>query len=82
MVAPAKMEHLLDLPVRLEATLPGPALRVSELLALEEGSLIRTNRAAGETADIFAAGSLIGCAELMAANGRRAARMLRFDRNC
>ena len=68
----------MDVPVQFEAVLQGPALRVRELLALSEGSLIKTLRPAGETVEIFSAGALIGFAELTDANGRRAARMVRF----
>jgi flagellar motor switch protein FliN len=78
MTTPLGMERLLDVPVYLEAVLPGPSVRVSELMALSQGSLIKTNRPAGETVEVFAAGSLIGFAELTEADGRRAVRMVRF----
>ena len=78
MTTPCKMEHVLDVPVFFEAVLAGPLMRVGELLALAEGSLIQTTRPAGETVEVFAAGSLIGFAELAAAHGRRAVRMVRF----
>src|ERR1035438_5817729 len=60
MTTPAELKHLLDVPLHFEALLPGPALRVGELLALSEGSLIKTGRQAGETVEVFAGGSLIG----------------------
>jgi len=78
MSSPELMENLLDVPAHFEAVLPGPSLSVGELLALTEGSLIKTGRVAGETVDIFAAGALIGFAELSDANGHRAVRMVRF----
>ena len=78
MTTPPNMEYVLDVPVYFEAVLPGPVMRVSELLALGEGSLIKTTRPAGETVSVFAGGSLFGFAELAAANGRRAVRMVRF----
>jgi flagellar motor switch/type III secretory pathway protein FliN len=78
MITPSKLEHVLDVPVQFEAVLPGPALRVGELLALTEGSLIKTARPAGEIVEVFAAGSLIGFAELADTNGRLAVRMVRF----
>jgi len=56
-------------------------LRVGELLALAEGSIIKTTQPAGETVEVFAAGSLIGFAELAENNGRRAVRMVRFQRS-
>jgi flagellar motor switch/type III secretory pathway protein FliN len=78
MNTPLELERLFDVPVHFEAVLQGPALRVGELLALAEGSLIKTARPAGETVEVFAAGSLIGHAELTDADGRRAVRMVRF----
>jgi flagellar motor switch/type III secretory pathway protein FliN len=74
----SELEHVLDVPVRLEAILPGPAMRVGELLDLAEGSLINTGRQAGETVELFAAGALIGFAELADADGHCAVRIVRF----
>jgi len=73
-----EIAHLLDLPLALEATLTGPALRVEELLALEVGSIIPTSSAAGESVDVFASGAYIGSGELGAAHGQTVVRMVRF----
>jgi flagellar motor switch/type III secretory pathway protein FliN len=78
MATPSEPEHLLDIPLLFEALLPGPAMRVSELLALAEGSLVKTAQPAGETVEVFAGGALVGFAELADAAGRRAVRMVRF----
>ncbi|SPE23294.1 hypothetical protein SBA3_1010009 [Candidatus Sulfopaludibacter sp. SbA3] len=78
MATPSELDHLLDVPLHFEAVLPGPTLRVGELLELAEGSLIRTGQPAGETVQVYAAGSLIGFAELAGANGHSAVRMVRF----
>ncbi len=40
-----------------------------------------TTQPAGETVEVFAAGSLIGLAELADDNGRRAVRTVRFQRS-
>jgi len=78
MTTPTELEHVLDLLVDLEAVLQGPALSVRNLLEISEGTLIKTTRPAGETVDVFAAGALIGFAELTETDGRRAVRMVRF----
>jgi flagellar motor switch/type III secretory pathway protein FliN len=78
MTTPPKWEHVLDVPVHFEAVLPGPVMHVGELLALAEGSLIKTARPAGETVEVFAGGSLIGSAELAGDNGLFAVRMVSF----
>jgi flagellar motor switch protein FliN/FliY len=75
---PSELERLLDVPLNLEAVLPSPAMRVGDLLALAEGSIVKTAQASGETVEVFAGGALIGFAELYDANGRRAARLVRF----
>jgi flagellar motor switch/type III secretory pathway protein FliN len=72
------MEHVWDIPLLCEAVLPAVAMRIDELLALTEGSVIKTVRPAGEAVEVFAGRALIGFAELAAANGRRAVRMVRF----
>jgi flagellar motor switch/type III secretory pathway protein FliN len=78
MTIPSELEHVFDVPVNFEAVLQGPELSVRALLALSEGSLIKTSRPAGETVEVFAAGALIGFAEITDAEGHRAVRMVRF----
>jgi flagellar motor switch/type III secretory pathway protein FliN len=73
-----EIAHLLDLPLELEATLEGPALRVEEVLALEIGSVIPTRSVAGDNVDVFAGGAYIGSGELGGAQGRTVVRMIRF----
>jgi flagellar motor switch/type III secretory pathway protein FliN len=79
MNTPSELERLLDIPLHFEAVLQGAAMRVGELLALAKGSIVKTGQPAGETVQVFAAGALIGFAELSDANGRRAVRMVRFS---
>ena len=74
-----ELQNLLDIPLVCEAVLPGPAMRLGELLELAEGSLIRTGVPAGETVEVFAGGSRVGYAELAAANGHFAVRMVQFQ---
>jgi len=75
----ADLNHLADIPVRLEALLPGPVLRVGDLLALAEGSLVKTGQPAGETVQVFVGGAHIGFAEISDTNDRRAVRMVHFQ---
>lgn len=74
----AELAHLVDLPLELEATLEGPALRVEDVLALEVGSLIPTRSAAGDNIDVYAGGAFIGSGELGVSHGRTVVRMVRF----
>ena len=53
MTDPSPLSTWFDLPLRSEATVTSPAVRVSELLTLRVGSVIATRRAAGENIDLF-----------------------------
>lgn len=72
----AQVGHLLDIPLELEAVVEGRALRVSELLELAVGSLVLTDRAAGESVDILVGRAFLGSGELARANGHRVVRMV------
>lgn len=74
----ARVTHLLDIPLEVEAVVEGRALRVNELLELAVGSLVVTDRAAGENVDVLAGRTLLGSGELAKANGHRVVRMVNF----
>ena len=74
----AQAEHLLDIPLEMEAVVEGRTLRVGELLELTVGSLVISDRAAGENVDIFAGQAFLGSGELARANGHRVVRMVKF----
>ena len=57
--------HLADVPVNVTADLQALALTVGDILALKPGSLLRTDRAAGDSIDLRAGGQFIGNAELI-----------------
>lgn len=78
MTDPSLLAHLFDIPLRVEATVAGPAVRVSELLTLRAGSVIATRRAAGENIDLFVGNAYIGSGELAQINGRIAVRMVKI----
>lgn len=71
-----QLARLLDLPFQVEASLPGPTLRVSQLLDLKAGSVIATTHPAGESVEVFAGSAYIGSGELNLVNGRHAVRMV------
>lgn len=74
----AQVGHLLDIPLEVEAVVEGRPLRVSELLELAVGSLVLSERAAGESVDVLAGRTLLGSGELARANGHRVVRMVDF----
>ena len=73
-----ELEHLFDIPLRIEACVPGPMMRVADLLALSVGGVVGAARAAGETVDVVAGGALIGAGEISGSNGCRSLRMVSF----
>lgn len=74
-------EHSLsfaDVPVEVEVAVAGPAMRVSELLALHVGSVVAMPCCIGENIAVFAGRARIGAGELSNRDRRLALRMVRF----
>ena len=74
-----KLARLLDIPVRVDASLAGPTLCIGELLALRVGSVIATSRPAGENVDVFAGNTCIGSGELDVTGKSTSIYMLKFN---
>jgi flagellar motor switch protein FliN len=73
-----ELAHLADVPLHIEATIPCTRLTVSELLGLEEGSVVTTGRAAGESVDIRVSGRMVAQGELIVIENTLAARLSDF----
>jgi flagellar motor switch/type III secretory pathway protein FliN len=73
-----RLSSLDDVPVEVEALVPGLTMRVSEVLALQPGSVVATARPSGESLDVFAGGSRIGTGEFSTTGGRTVIRMIRL----
>ena len=56
---------LAEVPVEIEVELDRQVMRMHEVLALTEGSVIRTGRSAGENIDIYIGGVLSGAGEIV-----------------
>lgn len=74
----SSLEHLSDLPMDVSADLPGGRMTVEELLSLEPGSTLRTERAAGEGLDIRVGGHRIAGAEMIVIENFLALRLSDF----
>ncbi len=72
------LAHLSDVPLVLEARIPCVRLTVEQVLALESGSVVVTNRAAGESVDISVSGQELTQGELMVIDNMLAARLSDF----
>ena len=56
---------LAEVPVEIEVELDRRVMTTREVLRLEEGSVIRTGRSAGENIDIYIGGVLCGSGEIV-----------------
>lgn len=65
MTALEQLRPLADVTLDVDARLECSRLSVEQLLALKEGSLITSDRAAGENVDVQVGGQLIGTAEVI-----------------
>lgn len=60
-----EIAHYADMPMQVEVLLDKRWSKMSEILALEEGSVIEMDRSAGENIDIYIGGKLIGFGEIV-----------------
>jgi flagellar motor switch protein FliN/FliY len=56
---------LAEVPVEIEVELVRKVMRARDVVCLDEGSLIRTSRPAGENIDIYIGGVLCGSGEIV-----------------
>ena len=60
-----EIERFADLQVGVEAQVDRRQMTLRELLTLEENSIIKLSRSAGENMDVLVGGSLIGHGEIV-----------------
>jgi len=58
-------EALLDIPVKISAVLGSHKIKVEELLAMEDGTILDLDRKVGEPIDLYVNETLIGRGELV-----------------
>lgn len=61
---------LADIPLRLSVEVGSTSLKLSELLELNEGSVVELDRQANELLDILVNGTLVAKGEVVTVNGR------------
>lgn len=64
------LESLLDIPVEVAAEIGRTKMSIGELLSIAKGSIIELERLAGEAADIYVNGKLLGKGEIVVVNER------------
>ncbi len=67
---------LADIPLRLSVEVGSTALRLAELMDLNEGSVVELDRQAHELLDIMVNGTLIAKGEVVTVNGRFGVRIV------
>ena len=65
MTAVEEVAIFLDVPLDVEVELDRRILTVRQILELEEGSVIRMGRSAGENLDVRIGGALVGFGEIV-----------------
>ena len=78
MTALEEIQHLSDIPMEVEVELDRKKMTLREILALQEGSVIKMPRSAGENIDLFAGGALIGSGEVVIVEDTVAVRITDF----
>jgi flagellar motor switch protein FliN/FliY len=65
MTAQEEIAHIATVPIDLEVQLDQRWMKLSEILALEEGSIIEMRRSAGENLDIYIGSKLAAFGEMV-----------------
>jgi len=70
------MRMLADIPVRMSVEVGSTQLRLAEIMALAEGSVVQLDRQADELLDIMVNGTLVARGEVVTVNGRYGIRVI------
>lgn len=65
MTALEEIAHLADIRVDVLAELDRITMTIEKILEMEPGTVIQTNRSAGENIDLVIGGSLVGSGEIV-----------------
>jgi flagellar motor switch protein FliN/FliY len=65
MTAFEEVGHLYDIPIDIDVELDRKKMTVREILSLEQGSVIKMVRSAGENIDMYVGGAMLGSGEIV-----------------
>ena len=74
-----EVAHIANVRIELEVQLDRRWMKLSEILALEEGSIIELNRSAGENIDIFIGRKLAAFGEIVIVENTMGVRITDFN---
>jgi flagellar motor switch protein FliN/FliY len=79
MTAQEEIAHIGNVPIGIEVQLDSRWMKLSEILALEEGSIIEMKRSAGENIDIFIGNKLAAFGEIVIIESTMGVRITDFN---
>jgi len=74
-----QISQFADIPVPIEVELEREIMSVEQLLQLEEGSVIKLNRSAGENIDVLIGGALVAFGEIVILEENMGVRITDFN---
>lgn len=74
-----EVDHIATVPIEVEVQLDRRWMKLSEILALEEGSIIEMDRSAGENIDIFIGRKLAAFGEIVIIESTMGVRITDFN---
>jgi flagellar motor switch protein FliN/FliY len=74
-----EVEHIGNVAIEIEVQLDSRWMKLSEILALEEGSIIEMRRSAGENIDIFIGKKLAAFGEIVIIESTMGVRITDFN---
>ena len=79
MTAQEEIAHIANVPIEVEVQLDSRWMKLSEILALEEGTIIEMNRSAGENIDVFIGRKLAAFGEIVIIESTMGVRITDFN---
>jgi flagellar motor switch protein FliN/FliY len=79
MTAQEEVAHIATVPVDVEVQLDRRWIKMAEILALEEGSILEMRRSAGENLDIYVGGHLVAFGEIVIIENTMGVRITDFN---
>jgi flagellar motor switch protein FliN/FliY len=74
-----EIAHIANVQIEIEVQLDSRWMKLSDILALEEGSIIEMNRSAGENIDIFIGRKLAAFGEIVIIESTMGVRITDFN---
>ena len=74
-----EIQHCGDVPLEISVELDRVVMTVEQVLRLDQGSVIKMNRSAGENIDILVGGSLVAFGEIVIIEATMGVRITDFN---